>query len=265
MATTTRGIVTPDLGTAYNPPVDLAHMADTIEAMAQKAANYGVGTTSERTAALASFPAGALWYDTTLSAEYRKVAGTWVANAPVSDAYNYRWADAAARAAQTGMVAGDVGYQTDTSVEYKYNGTNWIPVGAYVEFRIATPQSITTATETTLDLDASPTAIRGTFAESAGVVTMPHAGMVLVTAQAIIEGGGSPALYQLRVFKNGTTNNVLSVYQAPTISRVLNGTGLVRVAAGDTLRVRAYQNSGSTKTVGEINSDSPILILQYID
>ena len=263
MATTTRGIETPDLGTAYNPPVDLAHMADTIEAMAQKAANYGVGTTSERTAALADFSDGAKWYDTTLSAEYRRVAGAWVV-VPAADTYNYRWANAAARAAQTGMAAGDKGFQTDTAVEYKYVGTTWVPVGAYVEFRIATPQSITTATETTLDLDASPTVIRGTFAESAGVVTMPHAGMVIVTAQAIIGAGGSPTLYQWRVFKNGTTNNVLSVYQAPAVSRVLNGTGMVRVAAGDTLQVRGYQDSGATKTFGEINAYSPILILQYV-
>lgn len=89
MATTTRGIETPDLGTAYNPPVDLAHMADTIDTIVSgledvntERSNYGVGTTSERTAALASFPDGALWYDTTLSAEYRKVAGAWVANTP---------------------------------------------------------------------------------------------------------------------------------------------------------------------------------------
>ena len=263
MATTTRGIETPDLGTAYNPPVDLAHMADTIEAMAQKAANYGVGTTAQRTASLALFPDGAKWYDTTLSAEYQRVAGAWVV-VPAADTYNYRWANAAARAAQTGMAAGDKGFQTDTAVEYKYVGTTWVPKGANVAYRIATPVNVATATETTLDLDASPTVLLGGFTESAGVVTMPYDGNVLATTQAIIGSAGSPTLYQLRVFKNGTTNNVLSVYQVPATSRVLNGSGLVRVAAGDTLRVRAYHNSGSTVTVGEINADSPILILQYV-
>lgn len=86
MATTPRGIETPDLGTAYNPPVDLAVMADSIDTIVSgledvntERSNYGVGTTSERTAALASFPNGAKWYDTTLSAEYRKVAGAWEA------------------------------------------------------------------------------------------------------------------------------------------------------------------------------------------
>lgn len=37
----------------------------------------------------------------------------------------FRWADATARAAQTGMQAGDRGYQIDTGVDYSYNGTTW--------------------------------------------------------------------------------------------------------------------------------------------
>lgn len=37
----------------------------------------------------------------------------------------FRWADAAARAAQTGMVAGDRGYQIDTGLDYIYTGSAW--------------------------------------------------------------------------------------------------------------------------------------------
>lgn len=40
--------------------------------------------------------------------------------------YNYRWADATARAAQAGMVEDATGYQIDTKVTYRYNGTTWI-------------------------------------------------------------------------------------------------------------------------------------------
>lgn len=36
------------------------------------------------------------------------------------------WANAAARAAQTGMIAGDTGYQTDTAVTYYYDGSSWL-------------------------------------------------------------------------------------------------------------------------------------------
>ena len=36
------------------------------------------------------------------------------------------WANTAARTAQTGMIAGDFGYQTDTGVTYRYSGTVWV-------------------------------------------------------------------------------------------------------------------------------------------
>jgi hypothetical protein len=39
--------------------------------------------------------------------------------------HNYQWADATARAAQTGMAAGDQGLQSDTLVIYRYNGSAW--------------------------------------------------------------------------------------------------------------------------------------------
>lgn len=38
----------------------------------------------------------------------------------------YRWADSSARAAQTGMTAGDFGYQTDTAEFYTYTGATWM-------------------------------------------------------------------------------------------------------------------------------------------
>lgn len=42
----------------------------------------------------------------------------------------FRWADATARNAQTGMVAGDVGYQVDTGVQYRYIGAVWTAWGS---------------------------------------------------------------------------------------------------------------------------------------
>jgi len=40
--------------------------------------------------------------------------------------YDYRWANAAARAAQTGMRAGDRGLQVDTLAAYQYSGSAWV-------------------------------------------------------------------------------------------------------------------------------------------
>lgn len=37
----------------------------------------------------------------------------------------YKWANAAARAEQTGMTSGDLGIQLDTQALYRYNGTAW--------------------------------------------------------------------------------------------------------------------------------------------
>lgn len=40
---------------------------------------------------------------------------------------SYQWADATARGAQVGMANGDTGYQVDTGVLYRYNGSAWRP------------------------------------------------------------------------------------------------------------------------------------------
>jgi hypothetical protein len=39
--------------------------------------------------------------------------------------HNFQWADATARAAQAGMIAGDEGYQVDVAITYRYNGSAW--------------------------------------------------------------------------------------------------------------------------------------------
>ena len=109
MALTPRGIFSPDSTDGYDVTVDWAATADSIESALVQAANSGVGTTVQRTAALAGFPNGAIWYDTTLSAEYRKVAGVWVATqAPYVSA--------------TAMIAGGLGSSGATPVEIRGEG-----------------------------------------------------------------------------------------------------------------------------------------------
>lgn len=39
--------------------------------------------------------------------------------------YQYRWANAAARTAESGMRVGDIGFQVDTEVYYRYTGSSW--------------------------------------------------------------------------------------------------------------------------------------------
>ena len=88
MAITTSpdNIPSPTSGDPYNYVVDMAALADgTQDALTQKA-NMGVGTSTQRTAALGGFPDGALWYDTTTSSEWRRVAGAWVEQPPLQPA-----------------------------------------------------------------------------------------------------------------------------------------------------------------------------------
>ena len=80
MAITTSpdNIPSPTSGDPYNYVVDMAAIADgTQDALTQKA-NMGVGTSTQRTAALGKFPDGALWYDTTTDSDWRKLGGAWV-------------------------------------------------------------------------------------------------------------------------------------------------------------------------------------------
>ena len=49
----------------------------------------------------------------------------------------FRWADATERAAQTGMQAGDMGYQVDTDVLYYYS-TTWVQIAAKGGWQTAT-------------------------------------------------------------------------------------------------------------------------------
>ena len=80
MAITTSpdNIPSPTSGDPYNYVVDMAALADRTQEIFTQKANMGVGTSTQRAAALSKFPDGALWYDTTTSSEWRRVAGAWV-------------------------------------------------------------------------------------------------------------------------------------------------------------------------------------------
>lgn len=61
----------------------------------------------------------------------------------------YRWANSAARTAQTGMQAGDVGYQVDTAMDYIYTGSAWrLNTGGLV---LVTKQTLTASTGVNMD------------------------------------------------------------------------------------------------------------------
>lgn len=120
----------------------------------------------------------------------------------------YRWADSAARAAQTGMAAGDVGFQIDTGVDWRYSGTSWLPT-VYMS-------TFTSATTVTLDDLSAEFRLLEVDYWSAG--TAANASVTLRTT-----GGSDVATnydYTSSVFRNGTTASSTSVAQT---SWFLNG------------------------------------------
>lgn len=114
---------------------------------------------------------------------------------------SYRWANAAAKTAQTGMAAGDLGYQIDTGIHYRYT-TAWVPAWAgaivcRVRRNTNTPALSTSFTDlsTTANwLTTSPAQNLGFAAYSNGI-TIPVAGVyeigysfISTTSIAILSG-----------------------------------------------------------------------------
>lgn len=59
----------------------------------------------------------------TFNAAFALIAGGVDTMRPIR---SFKWADAAARNAQTGMSEGDIGDQADTNTTYRYDGTQWL-------------------------------------------------------------------------------------------------------------------------------------------
>ena len=79
----------------------------------------------------------------TFNDAFAAVGNAVVAVENVRQIQTYKWADNAARTAQTGMTAGDEGYQTDTDTYYTYDGTAWI-TGTASNLQLDTTNSVAT-------------------------------------------------------------------------------------------------------------------------
>lgn len=89
----------------------------------------------------------------------------------------YTWADSAARAAQAGMALGYKGTQTDTGVEYRYNGSTW-KVWSVAETAF-------TPTLTNVTIGTSTQVNAGSYSVASG--------RVFVRGQILLGTGGSVA------------------------------------------------------------------------
>ena len=179
MATTARGILTPDAGGGYNYTVDMAAMATSID------------------------------------------------NMPTAQIYQYRPANLAARNALTGMRAGDLAYQVDTDITYRYVGAAWttwnIPWTAY------TPVLTCGTTNPTGQTCTGRYAQQGKIVTAHFEITMggtPGSGtpyLISLPVTAILSGR---TIGTSRLYDSSTGNYVIGVAEINTTTAVLLQFGL---------------------------------------
>ncbi len=265
--TTPDSIPTPASGQNYALTTDLAATADGVQAVLTTKANYGVGTTTERTAALSRFPDGSMWYDTTLSAEYRRVSGAWVAvPAAPEDAYNYRWANAAARTAQAGMAAGDKGYQTDTLVEYLYSGSAWVANPVTCALLKSTDQALTTsAAALSWNVEISDNSGMHDNSTNNTRITFPLPGLYEVSLQVYNSNASGTGTIYGRL--NGTTDVAASQTRRDCTAAAggpLLSTFPVTAVAGDYLELMALHSTATGSIVGGATRGSSVVSVKRV-
>lgn len=126
----------------------------------------------------------------------------------------FQWADAAARAAQTGMVEGDIGYQADTNVYYQYSGSAWGRLVSAIGSGL---------------VSMVPTSVAGTG------VSVAANGLVSFTGASTININGC--------FTSEFTNYRINVFAVHSTSAAFNG--LLR-ASGSDLTASEYQRQTLT-------------------
>lgn len=170
--------------------------------------------------------------------------------------YNFVWANAAARTAQTGMVQSSTGYQLDTKTPYIYDNSAWRLQIQYAEY-VQASQTLANNSQvgpTTLTIN-SGTSTDTTFTSAAsGSVTFVNPGIYAISwnvnASAATGTNGYCGIYatsahlpadiiSLNGFTQGSTTVVVPFYRI--------------TAANTTLWFFMYQNSGSSlATTGTI-------------
>lgn len=72
----------------------------------------------------------------------------------VTDLQSFGWVNAAARTAQTGMRAGDTGYQADTDTQYRWSGAAWKLVSVPFAMAAGIAQPVSTTADTVVTFPA---------------------------------------------------------------------------------------------------------------
>lgn len=166
--------------------------------------------------------------------------------------YYYRWADVAARTAQTGMRVGDLGYQVDTNVEYQYSGTEWLPRFSQIYGTIArntNAPTVSSAAYTNLSPNANwltsgnSYRFQGMGAYNNGW-TVPVSGLYRVSYS--MEASSANMLTAITI--NETTVTTPQVGGSATAVQTLatvSASGIVFVPSGGVIRLFALAQTGT--------------------
>jgi len=211
------------------------------------------------------------------------VVGGWVAGINttiglINDKFDARQiqtfsvADATALAALSGtytLAEGDLADQRDTNVIYRYTGSAWaLTAGAYpyIEYRLASTQSIGNSADTTIDWDASPTVSVGTWSETTGVITVPLSGYYSLDV-LLYWAASATGVRGIHISRNGTADRIAGFDASASVTAISSLSRTTYLAASDTIRVRVFQNSGGALNIAEYYSSgtkTPGLLIRYL-
>ena len=167
------------------------------------------------------------------------------------------WADNAARTAQTGMTAGDEGYQTDTDTVYRYDGTSWNAAGSLLAtgrvVRSSSTPSVASGSYTNISANANwsttaPAAQNEGFAAYSDGWTIPATGVYRVSF-SLANVGNIGTLSGVSVNKSSgiAYTDLFGLVSADPVGAVTAPVSSFEqhFTIGDVLRLFAYGDGGS--------------------
>lgn len=166
-------------------------------------------------------------------------------------AISYRWADAAARTAQTGMTINSQGYQIDTDMTYRYNGVSWK----------VWQKSSTAFTPTLSNVTVGATGTnQGWYSVSAGIVKVR--GVITLTGAGLAMGTQPTATLPLTPVLIGGSGVGISTPVGTCLlndagTRSHNGYVLITSALGSVAVFTAMGTSLSTVSATTVTSAVP--------
>lgn len=156
-------------------------------------------------------------------------------------------------------LTGGIAVESDTTRQIMWDGSAWQRTGWYAAGgRTAYIAGISTAgSDATITTAVEKTVVMGTESQdtdsfaTAGTstsITIPASlgGLYAITVHVEQTAGGTGTNGYIKVIAGGTT------YVAPAMSNqgTYDWSGVITLNAADTIQVRVYQDSGSTKTIG---------------